>query len=150
MFAQMGFMRYYTTAEQEAVLADTYKKELAECQARIDETQRRTGKIQKYTAYAHVSRPVVRFDVSGDQVVHAGTPCPLEPVDGGGTYIVDWNFDTVMEQYTIYSIEFMPSGRYGPCIAYCSGDGATPAILHVPGHPEFLMDIDFKYDPICW
>ncbi len=146
---KMGFMRYYTTAAQEAALADIYNKELAACQARIDETERRTGKIPKFTAKAHVSRPVVRFDVSGDQVFYAGIPCPIEPVDGGGTYIVDWNFDKVMEQYVVYSIEFMPSGRYGPCVAYCSTEGSTPAMLYVPGYPGFMMDLDFKYDLVC-
>jgi hypothetical protein len=146
---KMGFMRYYTTAAQEAALADIYNKELAVCQAQLDETERRTGNIPKGTAKAHVSRPVVRFDVSGDQVVHAGSPCPLEPVDGGGTYIVDWNFDKLMEQYTIYSVEFMPSGRYGPCVDYCSKEGSTPAMLYVPGYPGFMMDIDFKYDLGC-
>jgi hypothetical protein len=140
-------MEFYTTADQEAALDKKFKELLAKKQAAMTERQ------QKYTARAHVSRPIrtfkvregiAAFDGGGDD----GQPMPDAAQVGGKTYRLDPDCKKVVEKFcekhgNTYTVHFMPDGLYGPCVNYACY--STPAILKA-GQEELWVHREEKYD----
>jgi len=146
-------VHYYTTAEQESAFANAYQEALAVKQAEIDETERRTRKIAKFTARGHVSRQPRVFDVSGSQITLEGAgPCPTEPQAGGGTYTTDPSFDdkiaAFLRRHVAYRVIFYPDGRYGPTVGYCSV-GLPATFTSEDGGETLHAEDDDKYDLLC-
>lgn len=141
---------YYTTAEQEAALTAIYEQELQQKQAQIDAEQRRTGRIQKFTAYAHISKAPRIFDVSGTEVTLEGYgPASLTKIDGGGTYMTDPSFDDKIADFlrrnSSYRVIFQPSGRWGPTVSYCSR-GMPATFISEDGTETLNAEDEDKYD----
>jgi hypothetical protein len=146
-------VHYYTTADQETALSKIYNDALAAKQAEIDATERRTRKPAKFTAYAHVSKPPILFDVSGSQVTLEGYgPCPTEPPFCGGTYAPDPSFNgqiaAFLNRHSAYRVIFIPSGRYGPTIGYCSV-GMPATFISEDGADTLHAEDEDKYDILC-
>jgi hypothetical protein len=146
-------VQYYTTAEQESAFANAYQEALAIKQAEIDETQRRTRKIPKFTARGHISRPPRVFDVSGTQITLEGAgSCPSAPTEGGGTYTTDPSFDdkvaAFLRSHMAYRVIFYPDGRYGPTVGYCSV-GLPAMFVSEDGSETLHAEDDDKYDLLC-
>jgi hypothetical protein len=144
---------YYTTADQEAALSKIYADAIAEKQAEIDAAERRTRKPTKFTAYAHVSKPPILFDVSGSQVTLEGYgPCQSTPTEGCGTYTTDPSFDeqiaAFLSRHAAYRVIFKPSGRYGPTIGYCSV-GMPATFISEDGADTLHAEDEDKYDILC-
>lgn len=147
-------MQYYTTAEQERRLQEAYSLALAVKQAEIDERKRTIGRIQKYTARAHVLREP-RVFIIDDGVVYFGSVgeanrCPSEAVDGGGTYTCDKRFAAAIhafiERHRRYTVEVHPDGQYGPTVYYC-GPG-IPAYF-TGGGETLVAEDENDYDICC-
>ena len=144
---------YYTTAEQEAALANIYQDALAVKQAEIDETQRRTRKIPKFNARGHVSKQPRVFDVSGTQITLEGFgPCPSAQEAGGASYTTDPSFDdkvaTFLRIHAVYRVIFYPDGHYGPTVGYCS-IGMPATFISEDGADTLHAEDDDKYDLLC-
>lgn len=146
-------VRYYTTAEQEVELAKIYAEALAVKQAEIDAHEKRTGRIQKFTARAHVSKPPRVFDVNGLQIVldRLG-PCPTEPHTRGACYMTDPSFDDkisdFLSRHTAYRVIFYPDGRYGPTVSYYS-DGMPAMFTSDEGDEVLYAEDEEKYELVC-
>ena len=148
---------FYSPADYEKELENRYIFEVKRKQDEIDEIQRRTKKIQKFTARAHISRPDRIFCVEEDgnifiESVNPNSICPKEKVEGGKKYILDSNFDLyIMEflsKYKRYKVIFSPDGKYGPTTCYCSSIGAVPARMESYDGEVLILDDESKYD-IC-
>ena len=148
---------FYSTAEYEKILKDKYEFAIKKKQEEIDENFRKTKRIPKFTAYAHIFRPERIFCVEEDGKVYfeevmPENICPNEKVNGGEKYILDSNFDyqimKFLEKYKRYKVVFFPDGHYGPTCCYCSSIGAIPARLESYDGEVLLADDDSKYD-IC-
>jgi hypothetical protein len=146
-------VRYYTTADQEAALAKIYANSLTAKQAEIDSQEKRTGRIQKFTARAHVSKPPRVFDVNGPLIILDGLgSCPTEPLTGGACYTTDPSFDdkiaAFLQAHVAYRVIFYPDGRYGPTVGYCST--GLPATFISDDDTETLhAEDDDKYELLC-
>jgi hypothetical protein len=150
--------KYYSTPEYERRLQEKYEFELKKKQDEIDEIQRRTKKIQKFTAKAHISRPERLFTVCcgkiycGDQDDSIISPGKL--VEGGAEYILDTEGDNIpniqefMSTWQCFKVIFNPDGNYGPTTCYCTKIGATPGRLESFGGFQLILDDKDKYD-IC-
>ena len=145
-------MYFYTTKEQEADLEAEYKRQIAIKQAEIDETERRTGKIQKFTAYGHVDKPDRVFHVLEGRVLYGDQEMPLAPVEGGKTYTFDTRYSKQIAEFckkhSTYKVIFRPHGKYGPCLHYIGSPGSMPAHL-IAGDDVLEADNDKAYDLIC-
>ena len=150
-------MEYFTSEAYERGLDEEYKKQITKKQAEIDEIQRRTKEIQKYTAYGYISKQDRVFYVEEDGKVYYGevkpeNECPNKLVSGGKKYILDSNFELyIMEfknKHKRYIIKFMVDGKYGPCGCYCSSIGALPAIMESYDGDILNVEDESKYD-IC-
>jgi hypothetical protein len=148
---------FYSPADYEKELENRYIFEVKRKQDEIDEIQRCTKKIQKFTARAHISRPDRIFCVEEDgnifiESVNPNNICPKEKVEGGKKYILDSNFDLyIMEflsKYKRYKVIFSPDGKYGPTTCYCSSIGAVPARMESYDGEVLILDDESKYD-IC-
>lgn len=148
---------FYSTAIYESTLKDKYMFSIKKKQEEIDEIYRRTKKIQKFTAYGHISKPDRVFYVEEDGNIYFNEVipeniCPKEEVDGGGKYILDSNFDFYIQEfvgkYKRYKVIFSPDGSYGPTCCYCSSIGAVPARMESYDGEVLIVDDESKYD-IC-
>lgn len=148
---------FYSPADYEKELKNRYNFEVKRKQDEIDEIQRRTKKIQKFTAKAHVSRPERVFCVEEDgniyiEIVSPNNLCPKEKVEGGEKYILDSNFDfyimAFISKHKRYKVIFSPDGKYGPTTYYCSSIGAVPARMESYDGDVLIVDDESKYD-IC-
>jgi hypothetical protein len=156
--AQM-ITKFYTTPEYEKRLNEKYEFEVKKKQDEIDEIQRRTKKIQKFTAKAHILRPERLFNVCGGKIycgeVEDNILSPGQLVEGGGEYILDTEGDNapnIMEfvsTWECYKVIFNPDGKYGPTTCYCTKIGATPARLESFGGFQLILDDEEKYDLVC-
>jgi hypothetical protein len=141
---------YYTTAAQEAALAAIYEQDLQQKQAQIDAEQRRTGRIQKFTARAHISQVPRIFDVSSTDITLEGYgPAAPNKVTGGGTYMTDPSFDDkvadFLRRHAAYRVIFQPSGRWGPTVSYCSR-GIPASFISEDGTETLVAEDEDKYD----
>jgi hypothetical protein len=152
--------KFYSTPEYEKRLKEKYEFEVKKKQDEIDEIQRRTKKIQKFTARAYVFRPERVFTVyegevyCGDTDTDILSPCKL--VEGGAEYILDTECDNAkyiidfVSTWKCYKVVFNLDGHYGPTTCYCSKIGATPAKLEaINGSSQLILDDENKYDIIC-
>lgn len=148
---------FYSPADYEKELENRYVFEVKRKQDEIDEIQRRTKKIQKFTARAHISRPDRIFCVEEDgnifiESVNPNNICPKEKVEGGEKYVLDSNFDLYiiefLKKYKRYKVIFSPDGKYGPTTCYCSSIGAVPARMESYDGDVLILDDESKYD-IC-
>ncbi len=148
---------FYSTPEYESALKDKYIFAIKKKQEEIDEIYRRTKKIQKFTAYAHISKPDRVFYVEEDGNIYFDEVCPKnicpkEKVDGGEKYVLDSNFDLYIHEfvnkYKRYKVIFSPDGQYGPTVCYCSSIGAVPARMESYDGEVLVVDDESKYD-IC-
>ncbi len=154
---------FYSTPEYEKKLKDKYEFEVKKKQDEIDEIQRRTKKIQKFTAKAYVSRPERIFTVFNNIVccgeIDDNIICPNKLIKGGYEYKLDieGNFDIKIKEFLLkynnYKVIFNPDGRYGPTAYYCTKNGATPARLipinYINDDAILILDDKDKYDIIC-
>ena len=148
--------KFYSTPEYEQKLQEKYELELKKKQDEIYEIQRKTKKIQKFTARAHISRPERLFTVCGGKVycgeIEDNILCPDKLVEGGAEYILDTeddNIPNIMEfisTWQCYKVIFNPDGYYGPTTSYCTKIGATPARLESFGGYQLVLDDKDKYD----
>ena len=145
-------MYFYTTKEQEAALDAEYKRLLAVKQAEIDEIQKRTKKIQKFTAYGHVHKPDRVFRVMEGRVFYGNEEMSSGPVEGGQTYTFDTLFSKQIAEFCkkhgAYKVVFKPHGRYGPCVGYIGSPGSMPAHL-IAGDDVLEADNENAYDLLC-
>jgi hypothetical protein len=148
--------KFYSTPEYERQLQEKYEFELKKKQDEIDEIQRRTKKIQKFTARAHVSRPERLFTVCGGKIYCGDEDdnilSPYKLVEGGTEYILDIEGDNIpniqefVSTWSCYKVFFNPDGKFGPCTQYCTDTGATPARLESMGGFQLVLDDEDKYD----
>ena len=145
---------YYTTEEQEAALQEKYESDVKRKQAELNEKQRRTGVIQKYTGRAYVHQPVRVFHVRGE-VVYFGSVLDKNKMStcaesGGGIYALDADFkcqiDAFLKDVTSYSVTFSPSGKYGPTLDYCGHRYEVPAVISTETGDSLLVQDEDKYD----
>jgi hypothetical protein len=148
---------FYSTADYENTLKETYMFSIKKKQEEIDDIYRRTKKIQKFTAYGHISKPDRVFYVEEDGNIYFNEVipeniCPKENVNGGKKYVLDTNFDLYIQQFVDkhkrYKVIFSPDGKYGPTTCYCSSIGALPARLESYDGEVLIVDDESKYD-IC-
>ena len=162
---------YYTTADQELSLNTIYEQDLEFKQSQINAEERRTGRIAKFTARAHISKAPRIFDVSGSEIILegyglarfasefinsscAGSFGPAAPanVEGGGTYMTDPSFDDKIADFlcrhTAYRVIFYPSGRWGPTVCYCSR-GMPASFTSEDGTETLVAEDEHKYDICC-
>lgn len=149
-------MYFYTTKEQEAALDAEYKRLLAVKQAEINEVEKRTKKIQKFTAYGHVHKPDRVFRVLDGRVCYGkqgDEEMPSGPVEGGRTYTFDTLFSKQIAEFCkkhmAYKVVFKPHGRYGPCMGYIGSPGSMPAHLISDSGEVLEADNDNAYDLLC-
>ena len=150
-------MNYFTSDAHEKILDEKYMKDVKIKQAEIDEVQKKTKKIQKYTARAYILQPERIFCVEEDGKIYFGSvapenECPKILTPGGKKYLLDSNFElSVLEfinKHKSYKVIFSPDGKYGPTCCYCSAIGALPAKLESYDGDTLLVEDDDKYD-IC-
>jgi hypothetical protein len=151
--------KFYSSPEYEKKLQEKYEFELKKKQDEIDEVQRRTKKIQKFTAKAHILRPERLFIVCGGKIYCGDQDdnilSPEKLVEGGVEYILDTEGDNIpniqefVSTWPCYKVFFNPDGKYGPCTQYCTNIGATPARLESFGGYKLFLDDDDKYDLVC-
>jgi hypothetical protein len=148
-------MKYFTSEAYEKVLDEEYMRQIKEKQAEIDDNYRKTKKIQKYTAYAHILKLDRVFCVEEDGKVYCGeikpdNECPKELVSGGKEYRLDSNFELYImnfkQKYKRYRVIFSIDGKYGPCCCYCSSIGALPARMESYDGDILNVEDDAKYD----
>jgi hypothetical protein len=150
-------MKYFTSETYEKVLDEEYMRQIKEKQAEIDENYRKTKKIQKYTAYAHISKLERVFCVEEDGKVYCGeikpeNECSKELVEGGKEYVLDSNYELYIMNFKSvhnrYRVIFSPDGKYGPSCCYCSSIGALPARMESYDGDILCVEDESKYD-IC-
>jgi hypothetical protein len=154
----MALYCYYTSPAQEAALHQEYERLVALKQAEIDEKQRRTGVIQKYTARAFIHEPVRVFHVLGDKV-YFGTVCeenrcPNYAEGTGMIYALDQDYKeqigAFLDDVTDYTVTFSPSGKYGPTLDYCGRKYEMPAVIvTAAGHTLVVEDEDKYIIGVC-
>jgi hypothetical protein len=146
---------FYSPAEYETALKEKYNFAIKKKQEEIDEIYRRTKKIQKFTAYGHISKPDRIFCVEEDGNVYyedviPQNICPKELVEGGQKYVIDSNFDfyilNFLSRHKRYKVIFSPDGRYGPTVCYCSSIGALPARMESYDGEVLVLEDESKYD----
>jgi hypothetical protein len=147
-------MNYFTSEAYEKGLDEKYMKYVKIKQAEIDETERKTKRVQKYTARAYILHPERVFYVE-DGKIFCGSlenECPTELVPGGKCYTLDGDFKNKILEFQNknkrYKIIFSPDGKFGPTCCYCSKENATPAKLESYDGEFLIVDDDDKYD-IC-
>lgn len=147
-------MEYYTTAEQERALNALYRKFLDIKQAEIDETERITQRIQKFTARGHVHHPPRIFIIQdGKMYFREANEENICTKRNGIKYVLDSDFrDKVTEfigQHKNYKVVFFPSGKYGPCVDYVTNNTRVfPARLEADGEVLEVED-EHKYSLGC-
>ena len=148
-------MEYFTTAEQERALNTLYKSFLDITQAEIDEIERVTQRIQKFTARGHVHHPARIFIVENGRVyfreVSEENICTKR---NGIKYVLDPVFREKVIAFIVrhknYKVIFFPSGKYGPCVNYeCTIPRVFPArleanqeVLEVEDESKYLLGND--------
>lgn len=146
-------MEFFTSAEQEEEFDKIYKTDIEIKQKEIDDIQKKTKKIQKFTAYAHISEPERVFIVSDEGVYMNNQLCPKELVPGGKKYCFDRDFKEKIEKFlegkTKYMVKFYPSGRYGPTIGYCARKNEMPSKIILDTGLTLDVEDQDKYDILC-
>jgi hypothetical protein len=147
-------MKYFTSKAYEKVLDEKYMQQIKAKQLEIDEKYRKTKKIQKYTAYAYISKLERVFCVEDDKIycgeVKEENECPTQEVSGGKTYILDSDFELQInnfkQKHKRYRVIFYLNGKYGPSCYYCSKIGALPAKMESYDGDILIVENEDKYD----
>ncbi len=150
-------MRFYTTKEHEKLISKDYDLAIKKKEEELDKKERRTGKLQKYSASFYIDRPSRVFICENGQVYmkfgRKKLMCPNEEVEGGCVYFVDPDFGVQFEKFVNecggrYTIEFrLDNGS----VRYCGGPNVYSSTIHS------LEDLDVhevfedeeKYDLVC-
>lgn len=150
-------MIFYTTKAQESLINRKYNEEINKKQFEIDEEQRKTGKLQKYTAYMYIEKPHRIFNVENNQIyiIIDGQELysPAYESDGG-CYRTDQFFDEQLsgfiERNKIYTITFFPSGSYGNSVYYYTNgvENVMPAVIKSLTE-EIKLENEDNYDIGC-
>ena len=149
------FHTFYTSAETEAKLANIHQKQVQQKQKKLDDAERKTGVISKYTAVALVKQPQREFYVMDGCVYYKShdlfVKAPKEAEEGGGTYILEPGLLRVVElfqsRHTSFRVVFEPSMHYigdaGACRATLysipSNDEEFPEILSVEDEGNYIL-----------
>ena len=148
-------MSYFTSEAYEKALDEEYMDKIKRKQAEIDEDYRKTKKIPKFTAYAHICKLERVFCVEEDGKVYCSevapeNECPKQLVSGGKEYILDSNFDfyimNFLNKHKRYRVIFDVDGKYGPTCCYCSSIGALPARMESYDGEILNVEDENKYD----
>lgn len=144
-------MEYFTSEAQEITFEEKYKEDIRTKQKELDEIQKKTNKLQKFTAYAYVDKPERVFNVENSKVYLNGIVCPTQLVQGGKRYRLDIHphLNTFFDKYKSYTVAFSPTGKYGPTVAYCAAKDVYPAKLIASDGYKLLVEDESKYDIIC-
>jgi len=144
-------MEYFTSEVQEKAFEEKYKEEIRTKQKELDDIQKKTNKLQKFTAYAYVHKPERMFQVKNGKTYLDGEECPTELVSGGKRYLLDStiNINDFFEKYSNYTVIFYPTSKYGPTVEYCAKKDIYPAKLIAPDGYEVIVEDESKYDLIC-
>ncbi len=149
------FHTFYTSAETESKLKDMYQKHLEQKQKKLDETEKKTGILSKYTALALVKQPQREFYVADRSVYYKShdtfIKSPQEDEEGGGVYSLEPGLLKYVELFQSRHPTFRVV--FEPCIYYCGAMGACRATLYsipIPGNdeaPEILnVEIEDNYE----
>lgn len=150
-------MIIYTSYEVEKELNRDFMNQIKLKEKEIMERQLKTGKIQKWTAYAFVNKPDRIFYKEGNNlyILMNGVKVQIDNIQDkkGGIYCTDPNFDKELEEFIKinpnYKITFVPGGRYGSSISYYSPTPHVyPAKIESNGFSLELENED-NYDIIC-
>ena len=134
-------MRVYTPAEE----------------FEIDEKERKTGKIQKYTASFYIEKPHRNFHVENNQVyiiIDGQKLYSPSCQSDGGCYRTDPYFDEqlsgFLQRNKIYTITFFPSGSYGNSVRYYTNgvENVMPAVIKTFTE-EIKLENEDNYDIGC-
>ena len=157
-------MIFYTTKEQEELLDERYNLKIEIKKKELVERKRKTGLIEKFTAYAYISKDERVFyniksqlylDINGTK--HSHLNMNLEPDELGQIYKTDSDFDSKVDeflsQYKNWKITFYPSKKDG-CVQYASSsDSDTPAQLESlddeNSNITIILEDEDKYDICC-
>lgn len=150
-------MKFYTTKEQEKLLDKVYNLEIKKKEKELEEKERKTGKLQKYSASFYISKPSRVFICEDDQVYmkfgRKKIICPSEEVEDGGIYFVDPDFADKFNKFVDkcekkYSIEFkIDNGS----VRYCGGPNVYSSVIHSLCDDEMYDEYEDedKYDLCC-
>lgn len=150
-------MKYYTTRDQERLICKDYELAIEKKQKELDEKERTTGKIQKYSASFYIDRPSRVFICENGQVYmkfgRKKLMCPNEEVEGGCAYFVDPDFADKFEKFVNecggrYTIEFrLDNGS----VRYCGGPNVYSSTIRsiedLDVHEVF--EDEEKFDLVC-
>lgn len=148
---------FYAPARYEEELTNKYNFAIKKKQEEIDEVQRMTRKLQKYTAKAYISKPERIFCVEEDGKIYfedvmPENICPAEAENDAVKYILDMNFELYIlrfiKKHKKYKVIFFPDGKYGPTVYYDSEIGAIPARFESYDGDILEVNDETKYD-IC-
>ena len=149
-------MIIYTTESIEKLIDEKYNQELINKQKELDDKQKRTGKLNKYTARVYVNKPDRVFHVKDDEIFVEinGELVKINnrPSQKGGVYCTDPEFDEQLiefiKSHPNYKITFNVAGRYGTTIYYCSGPNVYPSFIESNNLVLFMENED-NYDIGC-
>jgi hypothetical protein len=155
---KLNLMNIYTSDLIEKLIDEKYLYAVKTKQKELDEIEKKTGKIQKYTAYAFVTQPDRIFHFKDGQVfveINSNLiQIPNQPVPKGRTYRTDPEFDVLLNHFFLkhnqyqFKITFSVAGKYGPTIYYCSGENVFPAKIEANGE-ILLLENEDSYDIGC-
>ncbi len=152
-------MIFYTTKEQEEIITKPYLDLVRLKEKEIKLEEKRTGRIQKYTAQVFIKTPNRTFISDGLEkfirINGIDYLCVNQLEKGGGEYKIDPDFtekfNKFIESNPRYMISFDIDGRYGKCIYYYAPPNVYPSkISNIENENifEYLEDED-KYDIGC-
>lgn len=149
-------MIYYTNRVQEDIINKPYLKALQIKEKEIDEKERKTGKLQKYSASFYISKPSRVFICKNNKVyLRAGRRkyiTPTESDENGGIYRIDPDFTEKFNSFVSmnpnYSIEFhLSNGSVG----YCAGPNIYSSTITSLDNPNIfeVYENEDKFDLVC-
>lgn len=150
-------MKYYTTREQEKLICKDYDLAIKIKKKELDEKEKKTGKLQKYSASFYIDRPSRVFICENNEMyMKFGTMkiiCPTEKVDGGREYLIDPDFVDRFNKFVSgcegrYSIEFkLDNGSVG----YCGGPNVYSSTIRSLEDPNVfeVFEDEEKFDLLC-
>lgn len=150
-------MNIYTSDLIEKLIDEKYLQDVKTKQKELDEIQKKTGKIQKYTAYAFVTKPDRIFHIKdGEVFVEINSKLvkiPNQSVPKGKTYRTDPKFNNQLSDFVVkhnsFKITFSVAGKYGPTIYYCGGPNVHPSKAEADNGDLLLMENEDNYDIGC-
>ncbi len=149
-------MKFYTTKEQEKLICKDYNLALKKKQKEIDEKEKKTGKLHKYSASFYIRQPSRVFICEDEKIYmvfgRKKIMCPIEEVEDGGAYFIDPTFEEKFNNFVSanpnYSIKFtMDNGSVG----YCGGENVYSSTISSLANPDISEEYrdEEKMDLVC-